>query len=68
MPARKAIYRLQLYSSGRFETIESIGNLRTLTTHAILLGNPTKHAAVLAESVISYDAHQYRLLLTVQRG
>jgi len=44
--------------SGRFETIKNIANKRTPTTTPLLV-NPTmrnpKHAAVLAESGISYD-------------
>ena len=42
-------------SSSRFEIIKSIANKCTPT--AILLVNPTKHAAVLAESGISYNTH-----------
>merc|ERR1719411_766210 len=45
--------------SGRFETIKTIANKRT-PTNTPLLVNPTlrnpKHAAVLAESGVDYDA------------
>jgi len=69
VPARQAMKTAALFKtdnnnafsnmfSGRFETIKSIANQRTPTTTPLLV-NPTmrnpKHAAVLAESGISYD-------------
>jgi len=69
IPARQAMKTSALFKSdnnnafstmfsGRFETIKSIANKRTPTTTPLLV-NPTmrnpKHAAVLAESGISYD-------------
>jgi E1A-binding protein p400 len=57
--------------SGRFEMIKSLANKRTPSTKPLLV-NPTmrnpKHAAVLAESGISYDAPLTPVMVAANRA